>query len=84
MLGQFWLQADSYVTCGGWIDSPPGAYPDCSSLMRDAKFGFVPSRTKRASLPTGRTQVQFNWSGLDFVSDSDEWQVVNQGGVNAP
>jgi hypothetical protein len=84
MLGQSWLQADSYVTCGDWIDSPPGAYPDCSSLMRDAKFGFVPNPPKRASLSTGRTQVQFNWSGLDFVSDTDEWRVVNQGGVNAP
>jgi hypothetical protein len=84
MLGQFGLQADSYVTCGGWIDSPPGAYPDCSSLVRDAKVGFVPNHTKRASMPTGRTRVQFNRSGLDFVSDSEEWRVVNQVGVNAP
>ncbi len=72
-----------FVTGGGWIDSPAGAYKADESLAGKATFGFMSKYQKGASLPTGDTAFQFELAGLSFASQSYEWLVVNQAGTNA-
>ncbi len=73
-----------FVTGGGWIDSPPGAYtpndPDDPDVTGRASFGFVSKYLKGAKVPTGNTEFQFHSASLNFHSDSYEWLVVS--GVN--
>ena len=72
-----------FVTGGGWIESPAGAYIPDGSLSGRANFGFVSRYQKGASVPTGNTAFKFDLAGLEFVSSSYEWLVVNQAGTNA-
>jgi len=72
-----------FVTGGGWIDSPPGAYAPAPSLTGKATFGFVSKYKKGADTPTGNTEFVFHAGGLNFHSSSYDWLVVNQGGTNA-
>ncbi len=75
--------SSGFVTGGGWINSPTGAYTVDPSLTGKATFGFVSKYKKGASVPTGNTSFAFDLAGLEFHSDSYEWLVVNQGGKNA-
>jgi len=72
-----------FVTGGGWIDSPAGAYKADASLAGKATFGFVSKYQKGANVPTGNTAFEFDLAGMAFSSTSYEWLVVNQGGTNA-
>jgi len=72
-----------FVTGGGWIDSPAGAYMSEPALAGQATFGFVSKYHKGAQVPTGTTEFQFEVAGFSFDSDTYEWLVVNQGGTNA-
>jgi hypothetical protein len=72
-----------FVTGGGWIDSPAGAFKPEESLAGKANFGFVSKYLKGASVPTGHTAFEFKMAGLSFSSQSYEWLVVNQSGTNA-
>ena len=72
-----------FVTGGGWIVSPAGAYTADPSLTGTANFGFVSKYKKNATVPTGQTQFQFQLGNLNFHSSSYDWLVVNQGGTNA-
>jgi len=72
-----------FVTGGGWIDSPEGAYAADSALTGKATFGFVSKYKKGASVPDGNTEFQFKAGDLNFHSTSYDWLVVNQGGTNA-
>jgi hypothetical protein len=72
-----------FVTGGGWIDSPFGAYKPDADLTGKASFGFVSKYKKGATVPTGKTEFQFQVADLNFHSDSYQWLVVNQGGTNA-
>ena len=72
-----------FVTGGGWIDSPAGAYQADETLAGKATFGFVSKYQKGASLPTGTTAFEFDLAGLAFSSQSYEWLVVNKAGTNA-
>jgi|GEM_PF-1406510 hypothetical protein len=72
-----------FVTGGGWITSPAGAYALDPTLSGKATFGFVSRYKKGASVPTGNTTFQFHAAGFNFSSTSYEWLVVNQGGTNA-
>lgn len=65
-----------FVTGGGWIDSPPGAYVPAPILTGKATFGFVSKYKKGATLPTGQTEFQFQVADLNFHSDSYDWLVV--------
>ena len=65
-----------FVTGGGWINSPEGAYGPDPLLTGKATFGFVAKYQKGQSVPTGQTQFQFHAAGLDFKSTSYEWLVV--------
>ena len=72
-----------FVTGGGWIDSPVGAYIPDPTLTGKANFGFVSKYKKGAQVPTGNTEFNFKVADLNFHSDSYDWLVINQGGTNA-
>ena len=65
-----------FVTGGGWILSPPGAYVDDPLLVGKASFGFVSKYQKGASVPTGTTQFTFKVADFDFYSTSYQWLVI--------
>ena len=72
-----------FVTGGGWINSPPGAYTADPSLTGKANFGFVAKYKTGAEAPTGQTEFNFSTGDLNFHSSSYQWLVVNQAGTNA-
>jgi hypothetical protein len=67
---------EGFVTGGGWIESPPGAYGPDPEVTGRANFGFVAKYKKGASVPTGSTEFRFRAAGLDFHSEAYDWLVV--------
>lgn len=67
---------DGFVTGGGWIDSPAGAYSADLSLSGKANFGFVSKYKKGTTTPTGNTEFQFKAGDLNFQSSSYDWLVI--------
>jgi len=67
-----------FVTGGGWIDSPAGAYVPDASLAGKATFGFVSKYKKGASVPEGDTEFQFDVAGFSFHSETYEWLVISK------
>ncbi len=65
-----------FVTGGGWIDSPAGAYKADETLTGKTNFGFVAKYKKGANVPDGNTEFQFKAGDLNFKSSSYEWLVV--------
>lgn len=65
-----------FVTGGGWINSPEGAYAADPLLTGEATFGFVSKYKKGAEAPTGNTEFQFHAADLNFHSSSYEWLLV--------
>lgn len=65
-----------FVTGGGWIDSPEGAWVADPGLTGRATFGFVSKYKKGADIPTGATEFQFRTADLNFHSSSYEWLLV--------
>lgn len=65
-----------FVTGGGWINSPVGAYLPNLALTGKANFGFVSKYLKGANVPTGNTEFNFKAGDLNFHSTSYEWLVV--------
>jgi hypothetical protein len=65
-----------FVTGGGWIMSPTGAYVANPSLTGKATFGFVAKYQKGQQKPDGNTEFQFQAAGMNFKSQSYEWLVV--------
>jgi PKD repeat protein len=65
-----------FVTGGGWINSPEGAYVPDPDLTGKANFGFVSKYKKGASTPTGNTEFQFHAGDLNFHSDTYQWLVI--------
>jgi PKD repeat protein len=70
-----------FVTGGGWINSPPGAYTLDPTLTGKATFGFVAKYQKDKGAttpqpPTGNTEFQFKAGDLNFQSTSYDWLVV--------
>ncbi len=65
-----------FVTGGGWIDSPAGAYRPDPELTGKATFGFVSKYKRGAFVPTGNTEFQFHAADLNFHSSSYAWLVV--------
>jgi hypothetical protein len=65
-----------FVTGGGWINSPAGAYRPDQSLAGKANFGFVSKYQKGATIPTGQTEFQFQTGNLNFHSESYQWLIV--------
>lgn len=65
-----------FVTGGGQIDSPEGAYTADLSLSGKATFGFVAKYKKGATTPDGQTEFQFTAGDLNFHSTAYDWLVV--------
>jgi hypothetical protein len=65
-----------FVTGGGWIDSPVGAYTADETLTGRATFGFVAKYRKGADVPDGNTEFQFRAGDLEFRATSYDWLVV--------
>ena len=71
-----------FVTGGGWIISPTGAYVADPTLTGKANFGFVSKYQKGANVPTGNTEFQFKEGNLNFSSTNFQWLVI-QGSTSA-
>lgn len=65
-----------FVTGGGWINSPAGAYVDDPSAVGKANFGFVAKYQNGANVPQGNTEFKFRAGNLDFRSTAYEWLVI--------
>ncbi|MHA1218622.1 MAG: PKD domain-containing protein, partial [Candidatus Heimdallarchaeaceae archaeon] len=65
-----------FVTGGGWIESPPGAYTADPDLYGRANFGFVAKYKKGTTIPTGNTVFQFHAGDLNFQAESYDWLVI--------
>jgi streptogramin lyase len=65
-----------FVTGGGWITSPTGAYTPNPSLTGKANFGFVAKYEHGANVPSGDTQFQFQTANFNFKSTDYQWLVV--------
>jgi PKD domain len=76
-----------FVTGGGWIDSPWGAYAPNPDLVGKATFGFVSKyeKSKGSSTPvlTGNTEFVFHAADFNFHSSSYEYLLVNANGTRA-
>jgi len=68
--------SEGFVTGGGWINSPEGAYLPDPTLTGKANFGFVSKYKKGQSTPTGNTEFQFHAASLNFHSGSYDWLVI--------
>jgi hypothetical protein len=60
-----------FVTGGGWINSPAGAYTANPSLVGKANFGFVSKYKKGSTQVDGNTEFQFQTGNLNFKSTSN-------------
>ncbi len=65
-----------FVTGGGWINSPEGAYVPDPTLTGKASFGFVAKYKKGAAVPAGNSEFQFRAAQLNFHSTSYDWLLV--------
>ena len=65
-----------FVTGGGWIDSPAGAYIPEPSLVGKSTFGFISKYKKGQIVPTGETEFQFHAGDLNFHSSAYDWLVI--------
>ncbi len=65
-----------FVTGGGWLWSPAGAYLPNIELEGKASFGFVSKYRKGASEPAGQTEFVFKAADLNFHSTSYDWLVI--------
>ena len=65
-----------FVTGGGWITSPAGAYAPDPQMEGRATFGFISRYRPGRTTPDGNTQFQFRAARLNFHSTEYEWLVV--------
>ena len=72
-----------FVTGGGWINSPAGAYWPNPTVTGKANFGFVAKYKKGDSIPEGNVNFRLNAAGFGFNSTSYQWLVVPPTGVMA-
>ena len=71
-----------FVTGGGYIDSPAGAYRPDLAVEGKATFGFVSKYVKRGT-PQGNTEFQLHAGDLNFHSTEYDWLVVTANGTRA-
>ena len=65
-----------FVTGGGWINSPAGAYRPDTSLFGKATFGFVSKYKRGMTVPTGNTEFQFHSGDMNFTASQYDWLIV--------
>lgn len=73
----FYDPSAGFVTGGGWIQSPAGAYPANPALVGKANFGFVSKYDRKAPVPIGETQFHLSVAGFRFDSSSYEWLLIS-------
>ncbi|SHG87820.1 Por secretion system C-terminal sorting domain-containing protein, partial [Flavobacterium fluvii] len=61
-----------FVTGGGWINSPAGAYTANPALTGKANFGFNAKYKKGSTQVDGNTEFQFHTGNLNFSSSSHD------------
>ena len=66
-----------FVTGGGWIISPPGAYTANPALTGKASFGFVSKYKKNGTVPTGNTTFQLQFAYFNFEATSYDWLIIS-------
>ena len=66
-----------FVTGGGTIQSPAGAYTANPALTGQASFGFNAKYQKGANVPDGETEFNFSVASFNFHSTSYDWLVVS-------
>jgi len=70
--------SNGFVTGGGWINSPRGAYTPNPLLAGKATFGFVARYLKgNSKIPVGVTEFHFSVANFNFQSDTYEWLVIS-------
>lgn len=69
--------AAGFVTGGGWIISPAGAYAADATLQGKAHFAFVSKYQKGNTVPTGETNFRFEAGSFRFDSIRYEWMVIS-------
>jgi FtsP/CotA-like multicopper oxidase with cupredoxin domain len=65
-----------FVTGGGTIVSPAGAYLADPSLTGLANYGFVSRYKKGQNVPDGQTEFKLHFADFEFHSTSYQWLVV--------
>jgi hypothetical protein len=65
-----------FITGGGWVNSPAGAYLSQPFSSGRANFGFVSKYRKGATTPDGNTEFQYHAGNLIFNSTAYEWLVI--------
>jgi alpha-tubulin suppressor-like RCC1 family protein len=65
-----------FVTGGGWIQSPAGAYAADPALTGKATFGFNSKYQPGANVPTGNTEFKLHFASFNFRSTDYQWLVV--------
>ncbi len=66
-----------YVTGGGWLDSPPGAYAADPALTGKVNFGFVSKYFKNATNPKGETEFDFRLANFKFNALNFDYLVIS-------
>ena len=66
----------SFVTGGGWFDSPSGALVDKPLIAGRAQFAFQSKYKPGATTPDGTTQFKFKEGEFEFDSTAYDWLVV--------
>jgi len=72
-----------FVTGGGWIASPEGAYGADPGLVGRVNVGFVSEYGEGASVPRGSVELRFRAADLNFHSNAQEWLIVDEAGGTA-
>ena len=72
-----------FVTGGGWIMSPPGAFPSNKNLAGKANFGFEAKYKKGSTEAEGNVEFQFKAGNLNFKSGSLDAQSLIISGSKA-
>uniref|UniRef100_UPI001F314679 T9SS type A sorting domain-containing protein n=1 Tax=Portibacter marinus TaxID=2898660 RepID=UPI001F314679 len=70
-----------FVTGGGWIESPMGAYRPDVNIYGKANFGFISKFKKGANVPDGNSTFHLNAANFNFKSTVYDWLVI--AGANA-
>jgi hypothetical protein len=66
-----------FITGGGWINSPAGAYRPDITLAGRANFGFVSKYLPGRQVPTGTTEFDFRIASFTFHSTAYDWLVIS-------
>jgi hypothetical protein len=68
---------NGFVTGGGWIDSPIGAYTLDPALTGKAEFSFDAKYVKKNAYPVAALSWMIDSAGLYFTGSSFDWLVVD-------